>query len=342
MLYFMNDYQRGAHPIVLQALNDSNGTEHVGYGVDDRTAAAAQKIKAQIGRADVDVHFLIAGTQTNTAALTHFLRPYEAVIATHLGHISVHETGAIESMGHKIMEMPTEDGKLLPSQVEWAVKSQVDEHMVLPRVVYISNATETGTIYSKAELKALRAVCDQYDLYLYLDGARLGTALTSADNDLTLRDIADLCDAFYIGGTKNGILFGEALVICNDALKPYARHTIKQTGSMLAKGWLLGVQFETLFTDDLFFELGRHANAMASALKAGILDLGYELMCPTSTNIIFVILDNDIHRELSKLCYYEAEKPYGDHSVEARFVTSWSTKPEDVTKLLELLKKYAK
>ncbi|PIE77227.1 MAG: hypothetical protein CSA13_00525 [Clostridiales bacterium] len=192
----------------------------------------------------------------------------------------------------------------MPAQVEQAVKGHVDEHMVVPRVVYISNATETGTIYSKSELTALRQVCDQYNLLLYLDGARLATALTSPDNDLSLADIADLCDAFYIGGTKNGILFGEALVICNDALKPYARHTIKQTGSMLAKGWLLGVQFDTLFTDDLFFRLGEHSNQMAQRLKKGILELGYQLMCPTSSNIIFVVLDNDIHRELSKLCLW--------------------------------------
>ncbi len=341
MLYFMNDYQRGAHPDVLKAIVDSNDGQNVGYGIDDWTKLASTKIKQQIGREDVDVHFLIAGTQTNTAAITHFLRPYEAVIATHLGHISVHETGAIESMGHKIIEMPTADGKLLPSQVEQAAKGHVDEHMVVPRVVYISNATETGTQYSKAELIALRQVCDQYKLLLYLDGARLGSALASQVNDLTLGDIAELCDAFYIGGTKNGILFGEALVICNDQLKPYARHTIKQTGAMLAKGWLLGVQFNALFTDDLFFKIGKHANEMASILKAGILELGYQLMCPTSTNIIFVILDNDIHRELSKLCYYEAEKPHGDNSVEARFVTSWSTKREDVDQLLALLKRYA-
>ncbi len=341
MLYFMNDYQRGAHPAVLKAIVDSNNGQNVGYGIDDWTSLAIQKIKQQIGREDVDVHFTIAGTQTNTAALTHFLRPYEAVIATHLGHISVHETGAIESMGHKIIEMPTEDGKLLPAQVEQAVKGHVDEHMVVPRAVYISNATETGTQYSKAELMALRQVCDQHKLLLYLDGARLGSALTSQINDLTLNDIANLCDAFYIGGTKNGILFGEALIICNNQLKPYARYTIKQTGSMLAKGWLLGVQFNALFTDDLFFKMGQHANEMASILKAGIIELGYQLMCPTTTNIIFVILNNEIHRELSKLCYYEAEKPYGDNSVEARFVTSWSTKREDVDKLLTLLKKYA-
>ncbi len=340
MLYFMNDYQKGAHPKVLKAIMDSNETANIGYGMDDISFSVKEKMKKIIGREDVDIHFLVAGTQTNTASITHFLRPYEAVIATSLGHISVHETGAIESMGHKIIEMPTTDGKLRPEDVEKAVKMNVDEHMVLPRLVYISNASETGAIYTKEELVALRMVCDRYDLFLYLDGARLATALTSKENDLTLLDIASLCDAFYIGGTKNGILFGEALVIVNEMLKPYARHTIKQTGSMLAKGWLLAVQFNELFTDNLYFEIGKHSNELASRLKEGILDLGYELVFETSTNLIFVALPNDIHSKLSKECYYEAEKPYGKGAVEARFVTSFSTTKEDVDHLLQLLKEY--
>ncbi len=340
MLYFMNDYQKGAHPKVLQAIMDSNEAENVGYGMDDICSMAKEKMKKVIGRDDVDIHFLIAGTQTNTASITHFLRPYEAVIATNLGHISVHETGAIESMGHKIIEMPTKDGKLRPEDIEKAVNMHPDEHMVLPRMVYISNAAETGSIYTKDELIALRKVCDKNELFLYLDGARLATALTSKDNDLTLLDIASLCDAFYIGGTKNGILFGEALVIVNEALKPYARHTIKQTGSMLAKGWLLGVQFNELFTDNLYFDIAKHTNEMAELLKKGILDLGYELVFETSTNLIFVALPNDVHLKLSKECYYEAEKPYGEGAVEARFVTSFATKREDIDRLLELLKEY--
>lgn len=338
MLYFINDYSEGAHEKVLEALVKTNKEQHVGYGVDDITAEAAMLIKKRIHQPQADVHFLVGGTQTNTIAIAHFLRPYEAVIATDLGHVSVHETGAIEATGHKIIEMETKDGLLTSEMIHAAVLKHADEHWVLPKMVYISNATETGTIYTKSKLEALRKTCDQYGLYLYLDGARLANALTCQDNDMTIEDVAKLTDAFTIGGTKNGILFGEALVITNDRLKEHMRFSIKQRGALLAKGRLLGVQFKALFEEDLYFEMAKHTNEMATILKNGILELGYELVTDSSTNLIFTILPNAVHSELSKLCYYEAEHPYDENHMEARFVTSWATPKEDVLELLRLFK----
>lgn len=338
MLYFMNDYSEGAHPKVLDALVKSNMDQHVGYGMDEITAEAAMRIKKRIGKPDADVHFLVTGTQTNTIAIAHFLRPYEAVIATDLGHISVHETGAIEATGHKIIEMESKDGLFTTEMIEKAILKHADEHWVLPKLVYISNATETGTIYTKAMLEDIRKACDKYGLYLYLDGARLANALTCEDNDMTIEDITNLTDAFTVGGTKNGILFGEALVITNDKLKDHMRFSIKQRGALLAKGRLLGVQFRALFEDDLYFEIAKHTNEMATILKEGILELGYELVTKPSTNLIFTILPNEIHNALSKLCYYEAEHPYDENNMEARFVTSWATPKADVLELLKLLK----
>ena len=338
MLYFMNDYSEGAHEKVLNALIKTNMEQHIGYGVDDITNEAAMNIKERINKPDADVHFLVTGTQTNTIAIAHFLRPYEAVIATDLGHVSVHETGAIEATGHKIIEMESVDGLLTSEMIERAILKHADEHWVLPKLVYISNATETGTIYSKKMLEDLRKTCDKYGLYLYLDGARLANALTCEDNDMTIEDIANLTDAFTIGGTKNGILFGEALVITNSHLQAHMRFSIKQRGALLAKGRLLGVQFKALFEDDLYFEIAKHTNQMASILKKGILELGYELVTNSSTNLIFVILPNTVHHELSKRCYYEAEHPYDENNMEARFVTSWATPKEDILELLGLLK----
>lgn len=337
MLYFMNDYSEGAHEKVLEALVKTNREQHVGYGVDDITEEAKMLIKKRINRLDADVHLLVTGTQTNTIAIAHFLRPYEAVIATDLGHISVHETGAIEATGHKIIEMESKDGLLTTEMIESAILKHADEHWVLPRMVYISNATETGTIYTKSMLEDLRKTCDKHNLYLYLDGARLANALTCTDNDMTIEDIAVLTDAFTIGGTKNGILFGEALVITNNRLKEHMRFSIKQRGALLAKGRLLGVQFKALFEDDLYFEMAKHTNEMATLLKNGIMELGYKLVTVPSTNLIFTILPNSIHKKLAELCYYEAEHPYDANHMEARFVTSWATPKEDVLELLRLL-----
>jgi threonine aldolase len=337
MLYFMNDYSEGAHPRIIEALTKTNMEQHVGYGLDDHSENAKVQIQKRIGRLDADVHFLVTGTQTNTIAISSFLRPYEAVISTELGHIAVHETGAIEATGHKVIEMPSTDGLLKPEDIDKACNSHVDEHMVVPRLVYISNATEMGSIYTKAELEAIRKKCDEHGLYLYLDGARLANALTCDENDLTVEDIAELTDAFYIGGTKNGILFGEALVITNPELKSHMRYAIKQRGALLAKGRLLGIQFEELFKDDFYFELSKHTNEMSKLLRSGVSQLGYEFVTESSTNLTFIVLPNDDHKELSKHCYYEAEQPYDENNMEARFVTSWATPKEDVEKLIKLL-----
>jgi len=340
MLYFMNDYSEGAHPKILQALVDTNMEQHVGYSCDEITKEAIALIKSRINKPDADVHFLVTGTQTNTIAIAHFLRPFEAVIATDLGHISVHETGAIEATGHKIIEMNSKDGLLTTHMIDAAMLKHADEHWVLPRLVYLSNATETGSIYTKSMLKTIRECCNRHGLYLYLDGARLANALTCTANDMTLEDIASLTDAFTIGGTKNGILFGEALVITTTHLKEHMRFSIKQRGALLAKGRLLGVQFKALFEDDLYFDMAKHTNAMATILKNGILELGYELVTDTATNLIFVILPNYIHHKLVNYCYYEAEHPYDENNMEARFVTSWATRVEDIQALLRLLKEF--
>lgn len=338
MLFFMNDYSEGAHPKVLDALIKTNMEQHIGYGVDDITNEAVMLIKKKINRPDADVHLLITGTQTNTIAIAHFLRPYEAVIATDLGHISVHETGAIEATGHKIIEMESKNGLLKTDMIDSAILKHADEHWVLPRLVYISNATETGTIYTKSMLEALRNACNKHGLFLYLDGARLANALMCEDSDMTIEDVANLTDAFTIGGTKNGILFGEALVVTNRRLKEHLRFSIKQRGALLAKGRLLGVQFKALFEDDLYFEIAKHTNEMATILKSGILELGYELVTNPSTNLIFTILPNSVHSKLSKYCLYEAEHPYDKNNMVARFVTSWATPEEDVLEFLRLLK----
>ena len=236
MLNFRNDYSEGAHPTILEAMRQNNLTPVIGYGMDEYCAHAAAMIRERFGCPSADVHFLVGGTQTNLTMIASALRPYEAVICADTGHINVHETGAIESTGHKVLTVPKEDGKLTPADVLSVVRSHPDEHMVKPRMVYISQSTEVGTVYTRHELEALRAVCDRQNLLLYLDGARLASGMTAEDCDLIPADLHRLCDAFYIGGTKNGALFGEALVLVNDALKPDFRYMIKNRGAMLAKG----------------------------------------------------------------------------------------------------------
>jgi len=279
----------------------------------------------------------VGGTQTNLTMIASALRPYEAVICADTGHINVHETGAIESTGHKVLTVPKEDGKLTPADVLSVIRSHPDEHMVKPRMVYISQSTEVGTVYARHELEALRAVCDRQNLLLYLDGARLASGMTAEDCDLIPADLHRLCDAFYIGGTKNGALFGEALVLVNDALKPDFRYMIKNRGAMLAKGWLLGMQFEGLFTGDLYFTLGRHANAMAARLRDGLIARGYELAYPSTTNQVFAVLDKDQIFELTTEAAFEFTKNWDATHDVVRFVTSWATKAEDVDAMLALL-----
>lgn len=337
MIFLRNDYSLGAHPRILKALSDTNMVHTEGYGLDPFCEEAATLLKSQIKAPDADIHFLVGGTQTNLTAIAAFLRPHQGVIAPATAHINVHETGAIEATGHKIFHMPSPDGKLLPQQVEEAVRLHADEHMVQPKMVYISNATETGTIYTKEELQALRDVCDKHKLYLYVDGARLGCALTAPGNDLTLPDMAQLTDAFYIGGTKNGAMFGEALAIIRDELKEDFRFHIKQRGGMLAKGRLLGAQFSELFKDGLYFELARHANEMAQFLKNGIASGGYDFWGDSVTNQIFPIVPHMLADHLHQQVSFEDWATPDDRTLVIRLVTSWWTTEDEVMSFLKQL-----
>ena len=337
MYSFTNDYSEGAHPKILEAMMKENLNQQTGYGLDTHCIHAAELIKKEIGREDVDVHFLVGGTQTNLLVISAALRPYQAVISTHTGHINVHETGAIEATGHKVLAMESPDGKLSPALIQKALDAHTDEHIVQPKLVYISNSTETGTQYTKAELEALHHICRQNQLYLFMDGARMGSALTSEVNDLTLADIASLVDVFYIGGTKNAALFGEALIICAEALKPDFRFMIKQRGAMLAKGWLLGIQFEELFQNNLFYETAAHANEMTARLRKALIDHGYAFASNSTTNQLFPILPDPLVEQLSKTFTFNIDsKPDATHTV-IRLVTSWATTPESVEAFIKAL-----
>lgn len=324
MYSFRNDYSEGAHPRVLQALTDTNLEQTVGYGLDPRCESAQNTILRLCNAPDSAVHFLVGGTQTNMLVIESLLQPYEAVISAHTGHVNVHETGAIEATGHKVCTAYAPDGKLTPALVESVVNAHSSEHMVHPRLVYISNTTEVGTIYTKSELEALRRCCDEHSLFLFLDGARLGSALTSPENDLTLADLAALTDAFYIGGTKNGALFGEALVMT--APNEHFRWHIKQRGAMLAKGRLLGVQFQALLEDGLYFEIARHANEMAYRLRDGIAAMGYPFPVPSPSNQQFPVLPNSVVEQLQEMGYeFEIDHAVDKTHTCVRFVTSWAT-----------------
>ena len=325
MYSFRNDYSEGAHPRVLQALADTNDVQTAGYGTDPYCAAAADTIRRLCAAPDAAVHFLVGGTQANLVTIDAFLQSYEAVIAAQTGHVSTHETGAIEATGHKVCTAESADGKLTPALVE-SVLAQHNgtEHMVLPRLVYISDTTEIGTIYTKAELAALRRCCDQHGLLLYLDGARLGSALTAPGNDLTLPDLAALTDGFTIGGTKNGALFGEALVLTHPL--PHFRWHMKQRGAVLAKGRLLGVQFQALLEDSLYFDLARHANDLAFRLRDGIAALGYPFPVSSPSNQQFPVLPNAAVARLQELGYeFEIDHPVDANHTCIRLVTSWAT-----------------
>ena len=339
MYKFTNDYSEGAHPQILKALVETNLEQTIGYGEDKFSLEAAELIKKKLGRNDVDIHLIPGGTQTNLIAISTFLRPHEAVIAPLTGHVEVHETGAIEATGHKIITMEGTEGKLGPADVTRAVQAHTNEHMVKPRLVYISNATEVGSIYTKAELTALSDACREHKLLLFMDGARLGSALASTENDLTLGDISVLVDAFYIGGTKNGALIGEALVICTDSLKEDFRFHIKQKGALLAKGRLLGLQFRELFRDNLFFELAEHANTMAAKIQDALVALDCPLLLHSPSNQLFPILSNQIISELEKSYSFEIQKRVdADHSM-IRLVTSWATRESAVDEFIADLRK---
>lgn len=339
MYSFKNDYSEGAHPRILNTLIESNLEQEDGYGEDRYTQKAIEALKRQIGRDDVDIHFLAGGTQTNLTVISAFLRPHEAAIAANTGHILGHETGAIEATGHKILSIETDNGKLTPSHLEGVLHAHADEHMVKPKLVYISNSTEIGSIYKKGELEKLRDFCQKNHLILFMDGARLGSALCSAENDLELSDLPALVDAFYIGGTKNGALIGEALVICRDSFKEDFRYHMKQKGALLAKGRLLGIQFLELFRDNLFFELATHANKMAEMLRESLKKANIPFLNESPSNQIFPILPNSLISELqNNYAFHIWEKVDSDHSA-IRLVTSWATKEDEVMGFIEELKR---
>ena len=305
--------------------------------MDPCCQAAADTIRRLCAAPDAAVHFLVGGTQVNLVTIDAFLQSYEAVVAAQTGHVSTHETGAIEATGHKVCTVESPDGKLTPALVESVLAGHNGtEHMVLPRMVYISDTTEIGTVYTRAELAALRQCCDVHGLFLYLDGARLGSALTSPDNDLTLPDLAALTHAFTIGGTKNGALFGEALVLTRPM--PHFRWHMKQRGAVLAKGRLLGVQFQALLKDDLYFDIGRHANDMAFRLRDGFKALGYEFPVPSPSNQQFPVMKIQTAEKLAAMGFeFQVERVIDEEHIMYRFVTSWATPESAIDDLLNAL-----
>lgn len=337
MIYFNNDYSEGCHEKVMERLLATNMVQTPGYGEDAYCAAAAAKIRKKCDREDVAVHFLVGGTQTNMTVIDAALRPHQGALGANTAHINVHETGAVEATGHKVLWVPHHDGKITAQQVEDTVRehyaSTSFEHTVQPKLVYISNPTELGTLYTRAELESLSAVCRTRGLYLFVDGARLGYGLAAQGNDVTMEDLANLCDVFYIGGTKVGALFGEAVVITNPALQEDFRYLIKQHGGMLAKGRLLGVQFDALMEDDLYEKIAAHANRLADKLRHCLKELGVPFLVENTTNQLFPILPDGVLDALAEdFAFSEQERVDETHRA-VRFCTSWATKEESVDAL---------
>lgn len=339
MYSFKNDYSEGAHTNILDAITRTNLEQFEGYGEDTYSKDARALLKKRIGKDDIDIHFLMGGTQTNLTAISAFLRPHEAVISANTGHILVHETGAIEATGHKIISVDKKDGKLNARDIKDVIVGHSDEHMVKPKLVYISNPTEIGSIYSKEELVEISEFCKNNDLIFYMDGARLGSALTSRENNVKLSDLGNLLDAFYIGGTKNGALFGEALVICSNELKKDFRFHIKQKGGLLAKGKLLGIQFYELFKENLYFDLAKNANDLAFLLNDEIKGMGFDFLIKSASNQVFPILPNEIIKKLHEKYLFYIWEAYDEEKSVIRLVTSWATKKEKVKEFLEDLDK---
>ena len=341
MIYFNNDYSEGCHEKVLAALTRTNLEQTPGYGEDHHCAEAARKIRALCGREDMAVHFLVGGTQANLTVIDAALRPHQAALCPESGHINVHETGAVEATGHKVLTVPSDDGKITAKQVENTVIAHREdssfEHMAQPKLVYISHPSELGTLYTLAELEALSETCRKLGLYLFLDGARLGYGLMAQGTDVSMQDIARLCDVFYIGGTKVGALFGEAVCISNSALKEDFRYLIKQHGAMLAKGRLLGVQFDALMTDDLYYTVAKHANRLADQIRGTLDALHVEYLIPGITNQIFPIFSDAVLEELAKEFSFTEMGRMDENRRAVRFCTSWATTEENVQKLCQKL-----
>lgn len=341
MLHFDCDYMEGAHPEVMRRLLETNLEQTPGYGCDPHTERARELIRQACGAPQAEVHFLVGGTQTNATVIDGLLRRHEGVLAAESGHINVHEAGAIEAAGHKVLTLPSHEGKVRAEEVDrWIEEFYRDEtwpHMVAPGMLYLSQPTEFGTLYTLSEMEAIHAVCQRYSIPLYLDGARLSYALTSEENTLTLRDIARLCEVFYIGGTKTGLLFGEAVVITRPELLPHFFTLVKQHGALLAKGRLLGVQFETLFTEELYLRIARQAISTARRLKEALLAKGYRLHIDSPTNQQFFVLPNREIDRLSQYATFELWGPRGEKESVVRFVTSWATTDEQIDALIARL-----
>ena len=341
MITFESDYTTGAHPEVLKRLAETNLEPLVGYGQDAYCDSAKAKIRRAIGREDVDVELLAGGTQTNAVVIATMLRDHEGVVAAATGHINAHEAGAVEYTGHKVLPLPQKEGKIaaadLVRYMETFYADESHEHMVFPGMVYISHPTEYGTLYTKAELAAIAAVCRRYDIPLFLDGARLAYALESRTTDVTLADVADLADVFYIGGTKAGALCGEAVVFTRGNRPAHFLTSVKRRGALLAKGRLLGVQFDALFTDDLYFRIGRHAIDCAEKMKGIFAARGFSFFLDSPTNQQFVILSNDQMERLRRSVGFSYWEPYDSTHTVVRFATSWSTTDDDLAALAAAL-----
>lgn len=334
MINFQIDYAEGAHPTIMNVLMKTNTLQTAGYGTDFYCQQAKEYIQTYLDPTPCDIHFLVGGTQTNLTFISHALRPYEAVISPSTGHIAFNETGAIEATGHKVIEIQGVDGKVTLDALQKVFASHHTVHMLKPKLLYLSNPTELGTLYSKQELEKLSNFCQEHQIYLYLDGARLGSALTASSNSLQLSDYARLTDAFYIGGTKNGALFGEALVISNPLLQDCFRFSMKQKGALLAKGRLLGIQFSELFQNQLYFKIGQEANNMAHLLKEGLTTLDFPFYVNTDTNQLFPIFPNSLIDYLQQRFTFLVWDSYTDSHSIIRLVTSFSTTRQDIYEFL--------
>lgn len=341
MKYFGSDYLEGAHPLILQRLIETNMEKTSGYGTDEYCNMAKEKIRKACNSPEAEIHFLVGGTQTNATVIDALLKSYQGVIAAETGHVNTHEAGAIEFCGHKVLTLDQENGKINALSLKDFLKAYHSdansEHMVMPGMVYISHPTECGTLYSKKELEEISSVCKEYNIPLYLDGARLVYGLAAYDTDVTLEVIANVCDVFYIGGTKVGALFGEAVVIPKKGLIPHFFTIIKQHGALLAKGRILGIQFDTLFTDDLYLEIGKNAIDMAEKLKIALINKGYKFYLESPTNQQFVILENNHMEKLAQEVSFSFWEVYDKNHTVVRFATSWATTENDVDQFIKLL-----
>lgn len=342
MILFYSDYLEGGHPEILRRLQDTNMCQTPGYGVDDFCEKARATIKKLCDAPDADVHFLVGGTQTNATVISSVLRPYQGVLCADTGHVNVHETGAIEHGGHKVLPLPSEDGKVSAATVRRALEDHFSdgssEHIVQPGMLYISYPTELGTLYTKQELLGIKSVCSEWGIPLFVDGARLGYGLTSDACDITLPELTSIADVFYIGGTKQGALFGEAVVIRRESLKKDFRYLIKQGGGMLAKGRLLGIQFETLLGGGLYFDIARNANIQAARIRDAFKANGCDFLVDSPTNQQFPILTEEMAERLSADFGFETWRKMDDGRVAVRFCTSWATTPEMVDALVAAVK----